>query len=158
MRCIKINAKKRERTSLLLILISNVFGKLGEESTAEIPSDHIKLTLALLEFIDERLCLSCLLNQLVSFVNDFFEFYNIINRKYAYQVSTWDTFWHPQSRHMCRENCGRTWSEWWAVQVYPRTARSPWCWIGGLVSWSQRSHFASSRYAPCFHRPFSCSS
>ena len=48
--------------------------ELCEETSAEVPSDHIELTLALLQLIDERLRLPSLFYQLVSFVNDFFEF------------------------------------------------------------------------------------
>jgi hypothetical protein len=58
-----------------LLFILDMLIEFGEESAAEIASDHIELALTLLQFIDEWLGLSCLLYQLVSFVNDFFKFY-----------------------------------------------------------------------------------
>jgi hypothetical protein len=58
-----------------LLFILDMLIEFSEETAAEIASDHIELALTLLQLIDEWLGLSSLLNQLVSFVNDFFKFY-----------------------------------------------------------------------------------
>jgi hypothetical protein len=58
-----------------LLFILDMLIEFSEESAAEVACDHIKLALTLLQLIDERLGLSSLLYQLVSFVNDFFKFY-----------------------------------------------------------------------------------
>lgn len=73
-----INCEKDEVyyiSMISLLFILDMLIEFCEESTAKIPSDHIELALALLQLIDEWLCLSSLLYQLVSFVNDFFKFY-----------------------------------------------------------------------------------
>ena len=58
-----------------LLFILDMLIEFSEESAAEIACDHIKFALAHLQLIDERLGLSSLLYQLISFVNDFFKFY-----------------------------------------------------------------------------------